>query len=1047
MSLGNDDLSFVLGAPAPVAQQAAPVPVSTAPAGPAQPPPVEGEYIQPLSERVREAGKRAGIDTDKLGIDVSEFDYIMGKPDVTIGAPPTSFGDVIKGGSSTAASIQPGGAFAKPESFDPVKHSFLDDVVGGGEAVGNAGLDLAKGLVTDVLDGVSGYVDLWRNTFEAVGVKADIINATEALKLNPNDLAARAKLRALREHADRLDNEAVKDLWDIGTAAVVFAPFKGPVALGAKGLEAIGMKVGAKALTESLAQRGIRGTLIRLVDRAGKGAAMGGAYGFFQSEGDLETSKKSAEMMGALFGAGPAVAAPLKSLFGAAGKGTGRVINAFNQIPAIASVRKAIYDGPIGRNWDYIATRSEKVFEDFKLLPLITNMHVARIEASRIAGKWVAGMKTNLDAYTPEIHEHISALMERRMTPSALIAKLGQKEAAPIIRAAAQEQRRLKEVGRLLQAWGIPMHNSATGDLYNFVMRKNYMPHIIVNPETLVNDPKLRAQSIAAIAKKTGKSLQEAEADFLQWADRAKFDAANEASSGTIGRATMEARLYGLPGYSMDLPNVLNLYYQKAGRLLAFHRRLGRHVPDVNVWGGGDDAAAIADAPKPWGGPGGQMELFAPENSAPGTLQPGMKVVVEGNRGPIEATVVNPAANNKGQVRVRAGKGKGSKLLTVSGSKVRVKQEPLVQKAEELKGLKKGSDATLKGEPVKVKKTTRNKIVVEKPNGKIVEVPKDSPNIKKVGKELVTDEDHIKYFMKQGMSREEAMQLHNDTLRELGKPPYNGPRDTVPKMTAAAVKLEDGSVETGSFHGEIYDRVGDRAGGNPIDGFVDDAGNFYTREQASLFLEGADKPAQLRAELKRLGYTPKEIGKIIRGTLEAETGPDPTIAPPDPTQYVPPPPRRVTAVDNRDVGGATLGDAAALERLPEKLQRDVKVQMLRGKTFKEALIEARKGVRSSTKGPKDIVGTKKYQKPTVEKPGRAEAVAKNEGENLTSNPKLRGVGLTKEEEKVLKRMTDAGMSKQDALDIMFKSGKRKAANARPVTRGKVKGEMKKRKAS
>lgn len=1018
MSLGNDDLSFVLGAPAPVAQQAAPVPVSTAPAGPAQPPPVEGEYIQPLSERVREAGKRAGIDTDKLGIDISEFDYIMGKPDVTIGAPPTSFGDVIKGGSSTAASIQPGGAFAKPESFEPVKHNFLDDVVGGGEAVGKAGLDLAKGLVTDVLDGVSGYVDLWRNTFEAVGVKADIINATEALKLNPNDLAARAKLRALREHADRLDNEAVKDLWDIGTAAVAFAPFKGPVALGAKGLEAIGMKVGAKALTESLAQRGIRGTLIRLVDRAGKGAAMGGAYGFFQSEGDLETSKKSAEMMGALFGAGPAVAAPLKSLFGAAGKGTGRVINAFNQIPAIASVRKAIYDGPIGRNWDYIATRSEKVFEDFKLLPLITNMHVARIEASRIAGKWVAGMKTNLDAYTPEIHEHISALMERRMTPTALIAKLGQTEAAPIIRAAAQEQRRLKEVGRLLQAWGIPMHNSATGDLYNFVMRKNYMPHIIVNPETLVNDPKLRAQSIAAIAKKTGKSLQEAEADFLQWADRAKFDAANEASTGTIGRATMEARLYGLPGYSMDLPNVLNLYYQKAGRLLAFHRRLGRHVPDVNMWGGGDDAAAIADAPKPWGGPGGQMELFAPENSAPGTLQPGMKVTVEGARGPIEATVVNPAANNKGQVRVRAGKGRGSKLLTVSGSKVRVKQEPLVQKAEELKGLKKGSDATLKGEPVKVKKTTRNKIVVEKPNGKIVEVPKDSPNIAKAT-----------------------------------------PRTTVPKMTAAAVKLEDGSVETGSFHGEIYDRVGDRAGGNPIDGFVDDAGNFYTREQASLFLEGADKPAQLRAELKRLGYSPKEIGKIIRGTLEAETGPDPTIAPPDPTMYVPPPPRRVTAVDNRDVGGDTLpevvmaekrpgkgwmSEAEALAKMPEELARDVKVQMLKGKNFKEALIEARKGVRSSKKGPKDIVGTKKYQKPTVEKPGRAEAVAKNEGEDLTSNPKLRGVGLTKEEEKVLKRMTDAGMSKQDALDIMFKSGKRKAAQARATTRNTVKREMKRK---
>jgi len=1001
MSLSNSDLGFLLGDPATPQEAPAPRQVASTSAAPPTPETdvasAVGERIVPLSERVREAGKRAGIDTDKLGIDISEYDYITGAPDITIGPPPDNFGDVLSGGSTTAATITPGGAFPKQESFHPTKNNFIDGVL-------EFGIDLGKGLVSDVLDGVSGYIDAFPTAFEQGMVSDEIGAISKALELNPNDLAARAKLKGLREKADALEKHQLDNFWDVGTTAAVFAPFSGPVKLGAKGLQMFGMEAAANVVAESLAKRGIAGTAVRFADRAGRGAAMGGTYGFFSTQGDIEAAKKSGAMMGTLFGIGPAVAAPLKGVFGAAGKQAGRVVNMFNQIPAVAGVRESIYNGPIGRTWDFVATRAEKVFQDHGLDPLMTNMHVARIEGVRTAGTWVNGMKKNLDAYGPEVHEQVSALLERRLTPTQLIAQLGQEKAAPIIRAAADESRRLKTVGRLLQAWGVPMHNSATGELYNFVMRKNFMPHIIVNPEKLLTDPALRKQSIAAIAKRTGKSLQEAEADFLQWAERAKFDAANEASSGTIGRATMEARLYGLPGYSMDLPNVLNLYYQKAGRLLAFHRRFGPHAPDVNVWGGGDDAAAIADAPKPWDPPGsggGQMELFPSPNTPPGELASGMPVVVAGAKGPMNATVVNPAAG-EGKVRVRVGTGKGSKLYTVSGSKVARAPEKAVQKAESLKGLKKGSDATLNGQPVKVKQTTKAKVIVEKANGKTVEVPKDSPNLAKA---------------------------------EV--------RTTLPKMAAAAVKLEDGTIETGAFHGEIYDRIGDRVGENPVDGFVDAAGKFYTRKQAAL----GDLPlSEMRQELKRLGYSPKEIGAIVKGMKEGGTLPEPAPepqAPPDPTSYVPPPPRRVARAQS-EVGTVNAGEAKILASLSPDMQRDVTAAMYRGKTLKEALVEARKGVRAG-KAPKEVVG-KAYQKPTNEKPFRKEAVAKNEGQDLTSNPKLRGVGLTDAEEKVLKRMMDAGMAKQDALDIMFKSGKRKAAQARPTTRNTVKREIKRRKA-
>lgn len=968
MSLSNADLGFVLGAPA-----AAPAPAAVAPPAAATvaqaPAPIDGGII-PLSTRIREAGKRAGIDTDKLGIDVSEFDYITGSSDLTIGPPPSPFADVVAGGS-TSATITPAGAFAKPESFDSSKNNFLDSIFDPAltlpQKVGMATIELGKGLVEDVVDGVSGYGDLWSNTFEDIGIQKEMGQIMAAIEADPNDLAARAALRSLRDRSDALDKENEQNLWDIATAGAMFVGFGSGAAikLGAKGAAMFGGKKLAASMLTKLAERGVAatattarvgapmGATVRLADRAMRGAAMGGTYGFFSSEGDLKRSAESAAMMGTLFGVGPPIAAPFKAAFNWGGKQGGRAINAFGQIPAVASVRKSIYDGPIGRNWDYLATRSEKVFEDFKLIPLLTNMHVARIEGTRLAGKWVAGMQTNLKAQTPEIHGQVAMLMERGITPAALAQQLGPEKAAPIIRAAATESRRLKQVGRMLQAWGIPMHNSATGDLYNFVMLKNYMPHIIVNPEKLLTDPKLRAQSIKAIAAKTGKSLDEAEADFLQWAERAKFDAASEASSGAIGRATMEARLYGLPGYSLDLPNVLNLYYQKAAKLLAFHRRLGRNAPSPNAWGGGDDAAAIAGA-----GPdvpvGGAPEIVPPANAKPGAIASGTKVIVAGKNGPMKGVVVNPAANNKDQVRVRVGK----RLLTVSGSKV-------------------------SPEPVKPARLKKAKAEAEAPK-----------------------------------------------KRE--------PRTALPKMAAAAVQLSDGTIETGAFHGEIYERIGDRVGENPIDGFVDAAGKFYNRKQAAL----GDLPkSEMRKELGRLGYTAKEIGAIIKG-MKDEAVPEPQ-APPDPTVEVPEPPRRAPKPKAK-ADKVPEGWEKAYDRLPADLQKDVSAYMYRGSTFKEAVVLARTAKRRASATTAKDITVGKYKAPTNERAFRKDAVAKNEGDDLVRNEKMRGVNLSVEEEAALNAMVEAGLTKQEALDIMFKAGKRKAEQKRPTTRNTVKRELKKK---
>lgn len=858
--LNQNDLAFVLGNPAPQP----PSPETVAPAAPE----VQGTSIpQALSNAVEattQVGKQFGIDTNKLGLTRDEIAFLTDihlPPPNSVLQPKTSFEDVQAGGSSTASITPSGLSVSVPETLDSTKNNFLDTAL-------RTTVDFGKSLVQDVQEGVVGYGDLWRQGFASADIGGKIINLEERLKADPGNLAIRAELKGLKEQSDEIDAAMSKDLWDVGTAATMFIPFGGPVKIGAKAAEMVGAKALAEGALASLEKRGLKGVGARLLDRAGKGTAMGGAYGYMSSQGDLDQAKQSAETMGALFGAGPAIAAPLKSVMGAAGKGTARVVNAFTQIPAVASTRKAIYDGPVGKTWDYLATRTGDLFDRHGLKALNTNFHLARIEAVRMAGSLVKDMEQNLKGLDMEAKEQVSALMERRLSPQNLIDMIGADKARPLIRKAAEEARRLKGVGQLLKAYGVPTHNSATGDWMNFVLKKNFMPHFIPDPAKLLTDPKLRAQSIEAIRRRTGKSVQEATEQFEQWAVRAQQEQAASASSGAMGRAHMEARLYGLPGYSMDLPNVLNVYYQKAARLIANHRRLGRAVKDVNGFGPGDDAAA-AMANVPSGAPGQQLDLFSEVPASAGGHAAGDAVTVAGKNGPIPGTVVNPSANAAGQVRVRVGEPGKTKVLTVSPSKV----EKAVAKNPELKGLKKGSQARLSGKPVTVKGTTPGTIIVEDASGKEIAVPKDSQALSKMKK------------------------ARN------------------PKMVAAAVQLPDGTVETGMFHAEIYDRLGDAVGDNAVDGFVDKAGKFYTREQAMSKapsaaeemgrLAGKEFPdvpdmsvevppppmkaagpgpdeiqvgvqatggqmtvAELRKALKAEGYTPQEIGDIVKGMQE-----------------------------------------------------------------------------------------------------------------------------------------------------------------------------------
>lgn len=666
-----------------------------------------------LVARTAEVARGYGIDTNALGLTPDEIKRITG---ISLPAPKageTALPPTPPENVAPAQTVQPEGsilpqglrigkdgrievASSQNPASDPnslvenlggMAKRFLDNPVKGV-------YDFGKGMVTDVIGGVSALGDLVMHAPEQISAEMELSGIQDALRINPDDYTARSKLAGVKAKADAINEEQTKNFWKAATTASLFIPFGGPISFGGKALIKAGAAEAGEALLASLERKGIQGVVSRLVDRAGKGAAMGGAYGYFASEGDLQTSLHSAELMGSMFGAGPLIGAPIKSVMGLTGTAGKKIVNAFAQIPMVAETRQKLYNGPIGKVWDNMVTSTESVFDQAGLGHLLDNLHVARIEAVRLGGYLDRSKVENLAGLDADGHAVVSGLIERRISPSSVRKLYGDEKGATLIRAAADEDRRLKYVGQLLRAYGVPTYNSATGELYNFVLRDNYLPHIIVNPEVLAADAGLRRQAIDIIAAKKGLPLNEAELHFNQWVERAKGEVEQEGIHGVPGRATMEARLYGLPGYSLDLPNVLSTYYQRSARLIAFHRRLGRAVTNLGETGGNDEVGAALEVPPAGSPPAVQAAPAGVNSNAPTTpLDVGSKVTVTGKRGqPIKGTLIEKDVNDKGQAKVRVGTPgkKGTRTLTVSPSKItarsdekKVVAEVLVPKTQE----------------------------------------------------------------------------------------------------------------------------------------------------------------------------------------------------------------------------------------------------------------------------------------------------------------------------------------------------------------------------
>lgn len=476
---------------------------------------------------------------------------------------------------------------------------------------------IPRGIWSDITGGLDAIGGLAIGLQDSAALHDHMRSLALRLKDNPNDTETRNLLASFTDQAKKADAENRAYGMNLGKAALLFVPMVRPFRLAAAGLEATGAVSAADAITTELAKKSVAGIGMRLADRVIPGAGIGGAYGYFSSNGDWEKSAQGAVTMGAIFGAGPIFSNAAGAALTAAGKSVGTIPAILETLPGATTVKRAFLEGPVGRIWDRGFAGAQSIMRRTGVQKLADEMDLYRRESAMLAGSLDARLEDYVRGIPADDHGAIVSLIQRRTTPANILAKYGEDAGRPIIRAAAGLDRDWRNVGSLAKAWGIPVYNPAADEYYNFVLKDGFFPHILPNPEKYATDEVLRKSSIDAI----GRNLKMGEAQATKWLDdwieRAKVGNDSEARSGIVSEPTLDARLVDLPGYSLDLPNVGKLYNSKMARTIAAHRRFGRWRSDLAAPLPNDAAAAEAVGQPLVLEPNGAPRLSGPTPTAP----------------------------------------------------------------------------------------------------------------------------------------------------------------------------------------------------------------------------------------------------------------------------------------------------------------------------------------------------------------------------------------------------------------------------------------------
>lgn len=294
---------------------------------------------------------------------------------------------------------------------------------------------------------------------------------------------------------------------------------------------------------------------------------------------------------GALTGGALAMVPPAARVAGRAAAGTAAIpFKGMNRlidvVPGGRQVRAKtaqFLNDAFYKAWHPVMTSGETVLRNVGLGNLADGFKSARSVAALKAGELVAGFYKNIEGLSPDEVRRVGWFIEKFdfSDPELFgVAKEYTTNAADarLFGVAQREANRMSDLGKMMQKTGMQVYDPEDGAFHRFALRKNYVPHRFVNPETQRPGGEAYDTNIAIVMKKKNIVRQDAE----QWMEAFSNRIENWNNGVVEGRFPVGTaghyligRALGLQGFETSLDKILPQYYEHVSRRLTNHMFFG----------------------------------------------------------------------------------------------------------------------------------------------------------------------------------------------------------------------------------------------------------------------------------------------------------------------------------------------------------------------------------------------------------------------------------------------------------------------------------------
>lgn len=246
------------------------------------------------------------------------------------------------------------------------------------------------------------------------------------------------------------------------------------------------------------------------------------------------------------------------------------------------------------QTWDKFFTAGQEVLKKAGLGSLAERLRLARSTGGIGGGRLVAGFYRNVQGLKEDEKKLLGTMLDKinfRKPVEAVNVAAFKMEFAPdmaearfadILHRARNEARRLRVIAVAMQKAGVQVYDPINDRFHSFVLRNEYLPHRITNPDIYRVGGEFRGKAVDAIQAELRSDRRTAELFVDSMADRIAQENVEfiEGRVSSLGAAHyLQGRRFNVPGYETDVAKILPQYYEHATRRLANHALFGPVEP------------------------------------------------------------------------------------------------------------------------------------------------------------------------------------------------------------------------------------------------------------------------------------------------------------------------------------------------------------------------------------------------------------------------------------------------------------------------------------